>query len=124
MEQGLTYAFSVAGNFLLIGGLVVYGLRMMASYHERGKWAKNITGLLAGFGMLTLALALLITPRNTEVLNYISVTRASRLLLWVSNALLVAAIAGFGVITYARPFRLRREQDIGRELKRDLPKIP
>jgi hypothetical protein len=38
--------------------------------------------------------------------------------------LLLAAIGAFGLITYAKPFRLRMERRIQRDLNRDLPKIP
>ncbi len=60
--------FSVAANFLVVAGLTLYGFELLAAYHSRGRWAKNITGLLAGVGLLALALALLLTPRNAEVM--------------------------------------------------------
>lgn len=124
MDQSLTFSVSVLGNFLLIGGLVLYGFTLFAEYHARGKWAKNITGLLAGLGMLTLAFALMLTPANAAVLSRIAQTGASQVFLWSSSALLLAAIAAFGIITYAKPFRLRHERKIERDLNRDLPKIP
>lgn len=124
MEQKLTQVMAIAGNFLLIGGLILYGFRLFAEYHARGKWAKNITGLLAGLGMLTLALALVMTPDNTAVLHRIALTSASKVLLGASSTLLLAAIAAFGIITYAKPFRLRHERRIQQDLNRDLPKIP
>ncbi len=117
-------AISIAGNFLFIGALVVYGFSLFAEYHATGKWAKNVTGLLAGLGMLTLAFALLLTPANAEIILMAARRGASRLFLGASSALLVAAIAAFGLITYARPFRLRLERKIERDLNRDLPKIP
>ena len=117
-------AISIAGNFLFIGALVVYGFSLFAEYHATGKWAKNITGLLAGLGMLTLAFALLLTPSNAEIILMAARKGASRLFLGASSALLVAAIAAFGLITYAKPFRLRLERKIERDLNRDLPKIP
>ena len=117
-------AISIAGNFLFIGALVVYGFSLFAEYHATGKWAKNITGLLAGLGMLTLAFALLLTPANAEIILMVARKGASRLFLGVSSTLLVAAIAAFGLITYAKPFRLRLERKIERDLNRDLPKIP
>jgi len=117
-------AISIAGNFLFIGALVVYGFSLFAEYHATGKWAKNITGLLAGLGMLTLAFALLLTPANAEIILMAARKGASRLFLGASSALLVAAIAAFGLITYAKPFRLRLERKIERDLNRDLPKIP
>ena len=117
-------AISIAGNFLFIGALVVYGFSLFAEYHATGKWAKNVTGLLAGLGMLTLAFALLLTPANAEIILMVARRGASRIFLGASSALLVAAIAAFGLITYARPFRLRLERKIERDLNRDLPKVP
>jgi hypothetical protein len=113
-----------AANFLLIAGLIFYGFSFFAQYHSTGKWAKNITSLLAGMGMLTLALALIITPRNAEVLASIAETHASNVFLGISSGLLLAAIAAFGIITYWRPIRLRHERKLRRDLSRELPKIP
>jgi hypothetical protein len=110
-------------NFLFIGGLVFYGFSFFAQYHATGKWAKNITSLLAGMGMLTLAFALVITPRNANVIARIAETRASSMFLGISSGLLLAAIAAFGVITYWRPLRLRHERKLERDLSRELPKI-
>ncbi len=42
-------------NFLLIAGLVIYGFTLFADYSARGRWAKNVTSLLASLGILTLA---------------------------------------------------------------------
>ena len=122
--EWLVEAISVAGNFLLIGALVVYGFSLFAEYHAKGKWAKNATGLLAGLGMLTLALALLLTPANAEIILMVARKGASRIFLGISSLLLLSAIAAFGLITYAKPFRLRLERKIERDLNRDLPKIP
>src|SRR4051812_48543322 len=72
MGQMSQMTISVLGNFLLIVGLVLYGFTLFAEYHARGKWAKNITGLLAGIGMMILALALLITPANAQILTRIA----------------------------------------------------
>lgn len=115
---------SIVANFLLITGLVFYGFSFFAQYHATGKWAKNITSLLAGMGMLTLAFALVITPRNAEVIARIAETHASNVFLGISSFLLLAAIAAFGVITYWRPLRLRHERKLERDLSRELPKIP
>ncbi len=122
MEQGLSIA--IVANFLIIGGLVAYGFALFAEYHSRGRWAKNVTALLAGLGMLALAFALMITPQNADVLTRIASTHASRVFLWVSSGLLLAAIAAFGIITFARPLRLEHERKIQSDLNRDLPKIP
>jgi hypothetical protein len=115
---------SIVANFLIIGGLILYGFTLFAEYHARGRWAKNVTGLLAGLGMLALAFALILTPTNIAVLARIAQTGASTVFVGISTALLLAAIAAFGVITYAKPLRLWHERKIERDLNRELPKIP
>ncbi len=117
-------SFSIIANFLLIGGLVLYGFRLFAEYHARGRWAKNVTGLLAGIGMLALALALVLTPQNAIVILRIAETAASKVLVAMSTALLLAAIAAFGIITYSKPLRLLYERKIDRDLRDELPRIP
>jgi len=117
-------SISVVANFLLIGGLVLYGFRLFAEYHARGRWAKNATGLLGGIGMLALALALVLTPRNAAVILRIAQTAASKVLIGLSTALLLAAITAFGIITYSKPLRLLYERKIERDLQGELPKIP
>ena len=114
---------AVVANFLLIAGLVRYGMTLFAEYHATGRWAKNVTALLAGLGMMALALALLFTPGNAAVLEQIAQTQASVFFLWVSSALLLAAIAAFGIITYSRPLRLWHERRLARRLNRELPFI-
>ena len=120
----LRAAIAIIVNFLLIGALTVYGFRLFADYHAKGRWAKNVTSLLAGIGLMTLAAALLFTPNNAAVLAAISHTKIARMLLWLSNTLLLAAIAAFGLITYSRPLRLWHERKIESDLQRELPKIP
>lgn len=115
---------SIVANFLIIGGLILYGFTLFAEYHARGRWAKNVTGLLAGLGMLALAFALILTPANIAVLARIAQTGASTVFVGISTGLLLAAIAAFGVITYAKPLRLWHERKIERDLNRELPKIP
>ena len=122
MESKLTV--SVLVNFLGIAGLILYGFTLFAEYHARGRWAKNITTLLAGLGMLTLALALVFTPQNAQVIERIAETGASQVLAGISSALLLAAIAAFGIITYSKPLRLWHERKIESDLNRELPKIP
>lgn len=124
MEQPLSSYVPILGNVLLIGGLVWYGFTLFAEYHATGKWAKNITGLLGGVGMLVLALALALTPANAQVILRLSRTRVSTVFLWMSSLLLLTAIASYGIITYSKPFRLWHERRIRRDLSRDLPKIP
>lgn len=114
---------AILGNFLLIGGLVFGGFTLFAQYHATGRWAKNVTNLLAGMGMLTLAFALTLKPRNVDVLARIATTKAPSVFFGVSSVLLLAAIAAFGLITYWRPLRLRHERRLRRELNRELPNI-
>jgi len=115
---------SMAVNFAVMSALIVVAFRLFGRYHSSGKWAKNITGLLAGIGMLLLALGLLITPRNAEVIETIADSRAYLIFLIGSNVFLLGAIAAYGVITFWKPLRLRRESDIERGLRDELPKVP
>ena len=68
----------LTANALLILGLLTYGYRLVAEYHSKGRWAKNITGLLAGAGLLVLALSLLLTPKNAEILARLAGDPATR----------------------------------------------
>lgn len=122
MQSKLT--ISVLVNFLGIAGLVLYGFTLFAEYHAKGRWAKNMTALLAGLGMMSLALALMFTPQNAQVVERIAETGASRVLIGISSALLLAAMAAFGIITYNKPLRLWHERKIESDLNRELPKIP
>jgi hypothetical protein len=115
---------AVIANFAVMTALIVVAFRLFGRYHSSGKWAKNMTGLLAGIGMLLLALGLLITPRNAEIIAAIANTRAYVFFLIASNAFLLSAIAAYGVITYWKPLRLRRESDIEKGLRDELPKVP
>jgi len=115
---------AIVASFVIIGGLMSYGFTLFAEYHAKGRWAKNITGLLAGIGMLSLALSMLLTPRNVLVILAVARTAASRVLLVISSTFLLAAIAAFGIINYSKPLRLWHERRIERELRRELPKIP
>jgi hypothetical protein len=120
----MTDRVSDSANLLLITGLVIYGLTLFADYAARGRWAKNVTSLLASLGIFTLALALAITPANAAIVIRVSQTVAPKVLLGLSSFLLLLSIGAFGIIMYSRPFRLRHERKIDRELNRDLPKIP
>ena len=122
--MGVQGAVTAAANFVLIGALIYYGLRLFAEYHARGKWAKNVTGLLAGFGLLTLAASQLLSPRIAQLLLLVARSHIPSALLWISNILLLAAIAAFGIITHTKPLRLWHERKIERDLHRELPKIP
>jgi hypothetical protein len=115
---------AVAANFAVMSALIVLAFRLFGRYHSSGKWAKNITGLLAGAGMLLLALGLLITPRNADVISEIATTKAYLIFLIASTALLVGAMTAYGVITYWRPSRLLRENSIEKGLRDELPKVP
>jgi hypothetical protein len=118
-------SLTAAANFIVIAGLLFYGFTLFAEYYAKGRWAKNVTGLLAGLGMLALAAALLLVPQNADELARISRhTDASNVFLGISSGLLLAAIAAFGVITYAKPLRLWHERKIEHDLNRGLPKIP
>jgi hypothetical protein len=111
-------------NIVVIAVLISYGFAFFAHYHASGRWAKNATRLLAGLGLLSLAVAMLLTPRNVMVLLQVAETGASRFFLVVSSGLLLTAIAAFGIINYSKPARLWHERRIGRALRRGLPRIP
>jgi hypothetical protein len=115
---------AIIANFVVVAGLISYGFTLFADYHASGRWAKNVTGLLAGIGMLALAVAMLLTPRNAMVILQVAQTGASRVFLVISSTLLLAAIGAFGIINYSKPLRLWHERRIGRALRRELPKIP
>ena len=115
---------STAANFIVIAGLLVYGFVLFGEYSAKGRWAKNITGLLAGFGMWALAFALLVTPENADEMSRIAHSDAPVVFLGISSVLLLAAIAAFGIITYSKPLRLFHERRIQRDLDSELPKIP
>ena len=118
------FPISAVANFVVIGVLIVYGFMLFAEYHAKGRWAKNVTGLLAGLGMWALAIALEITPSNAAIVDRIARSGASRVFLGISSALLLAAIGAYGVITYIKPIRLWHERKIERDLNRGLPNIP
>jgi len=113
-----------AANFVIIAGLIIYGFGLFAEYHARGRWAKNVTALLAGMGMMVLAFALIITPTSAALIDKVAKTNAADVFLGISSGLLLAAIAAYGLIAYTRPLRLWHERKIERDLNRELPKIP
>ena len=114
---------AILANFIVIAGLIRYGFNLFADYHATGRWAKNVTGLLAGVGMLALAASMLLTPRNALVILQVAQSGAARVFLIISSVLLMAAIAAFGIINYSRPLRLWHQRRIGRDLRRGLPRI-
>jgi hypothetical protein len=113
-----------AANFVVIAGLIIYGFGLFAEYHAKGRWAKNVTALLAGMGMMVLAFALIITPTSAALIAKVANTNAADVFLGISSGLLLAAIAAYGLIAYTRPLRLWHERKIERDLNRELPKIP
>src|SRR6266404_4642656 len=115
---------AIIANFVVIAGLISYGFTLFADYHAKGRWAKNVTGLLAGIGMLALAVSMLLTPRNVLVILQVAQTGASRVFLVISSTLLLAAIAAFGIINYSKPLRLWHERRIEKDLRSELPNIP
>ncbi len=123
-SMDLRSSITVVANFVVIAGLISLGFSFFADYHAAGRWAKNVTGLLVGIGMLALAASMLLTPANAAVIVRVAQTGASRVFLVISSGLLLAAIAAFGIINYSRPLRLWHERRIERDLRRDLPNIP
>jgi hypothetical protein len=123
-SMDLRSSITVLANFVVIAGLISLGFSFFADYHATGRWAKNVTSLLAGIGMLALAASMLLTPANAAVILRVAQTGASRVFLVISSGLLLAAIAAFGIINYSRPLRLWHERRIERDLRRDLPNIP
>ncbi len=118
-------SLAVAASYLLIAGLAFYGFALLGEYYAKGRWAKNVTGLLAGLGMVALAMALMLEPQNADELARIAhTTDTSNVFLAISSGLLLAAIAAFGIITYTKPLRLWHEHKIESDLNRGLPKIP
>ena len=118
-------SLGVSASYIIVAGLIFYGFTLFAEYYAKGRWAKNVTGLLAGLGMLSLAAAIMLVPQNAdELARIVRHTEASSVFLGISSGLLLAAIAAFGVIAYTRPLRLWHERKIERELHRGLPKIP
>src|SRR5918912_517017 len=103
-----------AANFIIIACLVVYGFGLFAEYHAKGRWAKNVTALLAGMGMGGLALALVITPTSAALITKVAKTNAADVFLGISSGLLLAANAAYGLIAYTRPLRLWHERKIER----------
>jgi hypothetical protein len=124
MCMDLKTTIAEAANFVIIAGLIIYGFGLFAEYHTRGRWAKNVTALLAGMGMMMLAFALIITPTSAALIQKVAQTNASDVFLGISSGLLLAAMAAYGLIAYTRPLRLWHERKIERDLNRELPKIP
>ena len=122
MQQGVSmYAIS---NLIVILGLIVYGVRLFMEYFLERRWARNMAALLGGTGLLFLAFALVFTPTNAAAIIYVAQAAVWRVLLAISTAFLLAAIIAFGLITYFKPLRLWHDRRAGRQLNREVGKIP
>src|SRR5207237_2989986 len=110
--MGLHAVFSVIANLVLIALLIAYGLMFFAEYHARGRWAKNVTALLAGMGMMVLAFALIITPTSAALVDKVAKTNAADVFLGISSGLHLAAIAAYGLSAYNRPLGLRDQRNV------------
>src|SRR5438876_6218255 len=98
--MGVHAVFSVIANLGLIALLIAYGLMFFAEYHARGRWARNVTSLLAGLARSLLPACLVLTPHNAEVIPGLANTKRPRILLGGRSALWRAAMAAFGATTY------------------------
>lgn len=123
MDLTLRTGVTIFANFCLMAGLMVYAFRWFATYYTSGKWTKNITGLLAGIGLLLLAAAIMITPQNARVLVLIAQTKAHVVFIVASNAFLISAMVAFGIINYWKPSRLKQQRSIEDKLRSELPNI-
>jgi magnesium-transporting ATPase (P-type) len=121
--MGISELIPAIANVLVIVALVLYSFGLFGEYHSRGRWAKNITTLVASIGTMVLAIALLLTPFTARVMLQVAQSGISDVLIWVSSGLLLAAIASFGAITFWRPLRLWHERRIARHLSRELPRV-
>src|SRR5258708_20001695 len=120
----LRSSITVVANFVVIAGLISLGFSFFADYHAAGRWAKNVTGLLAGIGMLALAASMLLTPANAAVIVRMAQTGASRVFLVISSGLLLAALAAFGIINFSPPFPLFPSPPLSTDPPRTLPPTP
>jgi hypothetical protein len=122
MQEGVS--LSAIGNLIVIFGLVIYGVRLFLDYFRERRWARNMAALLGGMGLLFLAFALVFTPTNAAAIFYVAQAAVWRILLAVSTVFLLAAIIAFGLITYVKPLRLLHDRRAGRQLNREIGKIP
>src|SRR5258708_13850745 len=102
----LRSSITVVANFVLIAGLISLGFSFFADYHAAGRWAKNVTGLLVGIGMLALAASMLLTPANAAVIVRVAQTRAPPVFLVISRGLVLPSLAAFWPFTYSPPLPL------------------
>src|SRR5260370_41393826 len=87
-SMDLRSSITVLANFVVIAGLISLGFSFFADYHATGRWAKNVTSLLAGIGMLALAASMLLTPANAAAILRAGQTRASGAFLVMSTGFL------------------------------------
>jgi len=111
---------AVLANFLLIGGLVFGGFTLFAQYHATGRWAKNVTNLLAGMGMLTLAFALTLKPRNVDVLAELDLLAAKALVAEAMRAKSERTLTRIEIGRGLAPSRVDAGRDFGRQLRQQL----
>ncbi|GAC1648784.1 MAG: hypothetical protein NVS9B15_07690 [Acidobacteriaceae bacterium] len=101
-----------------IFGCFAWGLQALSEYFSKGQYARNITQLLGGLGLVIFAARLALKPSITEVLVVVSYSKLSLILVAVSSMLLLASIVWYGAITYWKPRRLLRESQLPGELRR------
>jgi hypothetical protein len=121
----MPYAFfiSVAGYTILISVLIYWGMFSLSEYFSRGQYAKNITHLLGGAGLLALAASCLLSTTVTRALVFLASTQISVLLVTMSSLLLLSSIVVFGSITYGKPLRLWHERRLGHQLRNSSEKL-
>jgi hypothetical protein len=90
----------------------------LSDYFSRGQYAKNITHLLGGAGLLALAACWMLSRTVLRAISFAATTRLSTVLVTLSSLLLLSAIVTFGAITYGKPLRLWHERRLGGLLKR------
>jgi hypothetical protein len=122
MQQGISVP--AISNLTLILGLVLYGVQLCKQYFVERRWARSVTALLGGTGLLFLAFALIFTPTNAAETIYIAQAAVWRVLLAISTAFLLAAIISFVVISYTTPLRLCHERRDERRLNGRVARLP
>lgn len=122
MQQGVSVP--AISNLALILALVLYGVQLCKDYFLERRWARSVTGLLGGTGLLFLAFALIFTPTNAAEIIYVAQAAVWRVLLAISTAFLLAAIISFVVISYTKPLRLWHERSDERRLNGQVARLP
>jgi hypothetical protein len=122
MQEGISVP--AISNLALILALVLYGVQLFKDCFLERRWARSVTALLGGTGLLFLAFALIFTPTNAAATIYVAQAAIWRVLLAFSTTFLLAAIISFGVITYTKPLRLWHERRVERRLNGEVGKVP